>query len=612
MGRLAAPRRNPPGPPPVQPPPPGDIHDYGVVGDLRTAALISRTASIDWACFPDFHSPSVFGRLLDRRLGGFHAVSVDGLHETLQRYVPGTNVLHTILSGSEGQLVVTDLMPIGPTVAPNGPNRILRILEPADRPMSVRVEVVPRFDYGRSGRAEWSGSRSHRIVASGGEDRISCTAPWRWTTGPGGARSSGRVQPGHPVGLEITWGDVPPVESPPRVLEETVEFWREWVRRPDAPLHRQSHAWFDWVERSELVLKLLSRQETGAFVAAPTTSLPEWPGGGRTWDYRYVWVRDAAFAAQAFVLLGHLREARAYVRWVIDRLLTAPATGLRTLYTSTGGTPVAEEVLDAWEGYDGGRPVRIGNAAADQLQLDIHGEILDAVSALVDLDEAYGRAAWPDLKRLVEIALANWGRPDSGIWEARSDPAHYVHSKVMGWVAADRGATLAARFGERAWARRWRKAAKRMRRIILANGYDRDLDSFVQSFGGHRLDAALLRLPMTGFLPWTDRRIRATVARVEQRLARGAYVYRYEASDGINEPEGAFLLCSFWLVECLARIGQRERAIRHFRQLLKAAGPLRLFSEEFDPFGQRPLGNYPQAFTHIGLLRATVALGDTE
>jgi GH15 family glucan-1,4-alpha-glucosidase len=587
------------------------IYDYGVIGNLRTAALVSKTGSIDWACLPRFADPSVFGRLLDGDSGGFHLVAPVGWKETTQRYLPATNILrtHFLLDGGR-QFTLTDFMPIDRSGSAVGPARILRHLEATGGPVDVRVQAEPRFDYGRAGNLRWQSSSNGSVLARSGhsELRLGSPAPWRLVDGH--AQSLVPLRSGEEAWVELLWGQGAPLSSPEVALRETTQFWRGWVHKPDAPMHRSAHVWHDWVERSELLLKLLSDRRTGAFVAAPTTSLPEWPGGPRNWDYRYVWVRDAAFAAQAFIVLGHLHEAREYVGWVLGRM---PEEGsripLRTMYDVSGDAPPSEEQLPHWSGYADSRPVRIGNAAMDQLQLDIFGEVIGSAALLARIDPEYVHESWPRIRRLVELAGRLWTRRDSGIWESRAAPAHYCHSKLMCWVALERGAELADRFGEGSLARRFQGGAAEIRRVLLERGYDEKLGGFVQGFDRRWPDASLLRVPMVGFLPYTDPRVQGTIRLVENRLTQGPFVYRYSASRSLHGPEGAFLLCSFWLIECLARSGQRERAIRHFRELLKVSGPLRLFSEEYDPDRRLPLGNYPQAFTHIGVLRAALAIG---
>ena len=600
--------------PPVAPVPshPGafpDIYDYGAIGNLSTAALISRNGSIDWLCLPEFSSPSVFGRILDRTSGGYHQVAVDGLREATQRYIPGTNVLRTHLGIGAGRgVTVTDLMPL-PENGRSAP-RLLRLLHADGGGVDLTIEVDARFDYGRKGPARWIREDDGSVVATAGRARLRCVAPWPWEIHGPLAVSRGHLAAEREVATEVIGGTGAPCRDPAALRDATVDYWRDWVRHPDSPMHRAAHIWRDWVERSELLLKLLSHRGTGAFVAAPTTSLPEWPGGPRNWDYRFFWVRDAAFAVQAFLLLGHVEEARAYLKWIVGRLGSVRRPGdLRVIYSVDDGRALEEETLDHWEGYEGSTPVRIGNAAVDQLQLDIYGEVLDAIAQLAPIDPELVRSAWPRLAGLADHAASQWERPDAGIWESRAEPRHYVYSKVMCWVALDRAASLAWRFGERKASERWRAVADRIQKTVLERGFDEKLGAFVQAFDRPVLDAAVLRLPLTGFLPFDDPRIRGTIRAIERSLARGPFVYRYDSKNSMHGPEGSFQICSFWLVECLARSGEVGRAVRNFRELLRAAGPLRLFSEEYDPVAHRALGNYPQAFTHIGVLRAALAIG---
>jgi GH15 family glucan-1,4-alpha-glucosidase len=587
------------------------LHDYGLVGNESTGALVSRHGSIDWACLPRFDSPSVFARLLDRKVGGYHQLVPSEPYESHQQYVSGTNVLATFFEIRRGvTLTVTDFMPMGPAGSSiGGDPRLVRRAVARGAPIEVSIHADPRFDYGRS-RSSWT-LHGELAVAQSGASRMSFTGPWAWRTEGHGVRSNGPVEPGKPLFVQIRWGDPPPAEpSPASLLSVTDAYWRGWVSPPDAPLRRVAARWHPWVERSELVLKLLSYVDSGVFVAAPTTSLPEWPGGPRNWDYRYVWIRDAAFTAQVFLLLGHLSEARSYVAWAFERAAQLhDDEELRTVYTVDGGSPPTEIELTHLEGYRGSRPVRVGNAAAGQRQLDIYGEILDSALLLERLDPAFVRDNWSTIERLAQRITTLWALPDSGMWEARSAPAHHVHSKLMCWVALDRAIQLAREFGKTEPVDRWTRVAEEIRAAILSRGYDDKLGSFVGAFDRRLLDASALRIGLDGLLPPNDPRVVGTIAAVERKLARGPFVRRYEGDDGVAGPEGSFLLCSFWLVESLAKSGQMDRALDYWRALLDVAGPLLLFSEEYDPASGQPLGNYPQAFTHIGVLRAAFALG---
>jgi GH15 family glucan-1,4-alpha-glucosidase len=587
------------------------LYDYGLIGNQHTGALVARDGSIDWACFPRFDSPFVFGRLLDRARGGFHQVAPAGSYVSHQQYENGTNVLTTLFElRRDLVLALTDFMPVGPAIRlPEGEPRIVRRLVARGGPIEVTMTAELGFDYGRR-PAEWTIDTGLAQAASG-PDRVALTAPWAWSRTERGASTSGTVRPGTPEFAQVRWGDPPaPDPSPSSMLSVTDAYWRGWLSPEDAPLRRVAARWHPWVERSELVLKLLSYGNTGVFVAAPTTSLPEWPGGPRNWDYRYVWIRDAAFTAQVFLLLGHIAEARGYVGWAFDRVAAlGPADEVPVIYSVDGGRPPEEVDLDHLEGYLGSRPIRVGNAAAGQRQLDVYGEILDSAAMLGRVDPGFVRERWPTIERLAHRTTELWAQPDQGIWEFRTDPAHYVHSKLMCWVALDRSAQLAHAFGQSEFADRWTRVADEIRAAILSRGYNDQLGAFTQAFDRPILDASTLRIPITGFLPPNDPRVLRTISAVERGLGRGPFLRRYEGDDGLLGPEGSFLLCSFWLVESLARCGQMDRALANWRALLDVAGPLLIYSEQFDPESHRPLGNYPQAFTHIGVLRAALALG---
>src|SRR5579859_5065869 len=450
------------------------LTEYGLIGNERTGALVSRHGSIEWACLPRFDSPSVFARLLDRKEGGSFRLAPTERYVAHHQYVAGTNLLTTFFELRPGvALALTDFMPMGPAGTALGRDpRIVRQLRARGAPIEVSVVADPQFDYGRA-VPTWTVDQL-LAVAEHGRDRMSFTSPWPWRTEGPAPVSTGIVEPNAPVFVQGRWGEPPPSEPTPAfLLDSTEAYWRGWMSPPEAPLRRIAARWHPWVERSELVLKLLSYADVGAFVAAPTTSLPEWPGGPRNWDYRYVWIRDAAFTAQVFLLLGHVSEARAYVGWAFDRAARLrEGEELRPVYTVDGEVPPAEVELRHLEGYRGSRPVRIGNDAGLQRQLDVYGEILDSALILERLGPAFVREHWSTIERLAQRVTALWMLPDSGMWEDRADPAHHVHSKLMCWVALDRAVQLAQRFGKREPVDRWIRVAAEIRAVLLSRGYD--------------------------------------------------------------------------------------------------------------------------------------------
>jgi GH15 family glucan-1,4-alpha-glucosidase len=607
-------------PPPPRPgrlslPPPDSIHDYGVIGNLRTAALVHHCGAVDWACLPKFAAPSVFARILDPTRGGTFLVRPVGAAPGVQRYRESTNILETEFPNGRGTVTVVDFMPIAEGSTDEEAARIVRVVEASGSPADIELWFEPRFEYGRAAaRLELTPGG---VVAESGTTALALRGPAPFEVVGGHASALLSVPADASVAFDLSWGAAPRRGSGVRrLLEETEQYWLGWIHGPRAPLHRLARRWHASVERSELVLKLLSHVDTGAFVAAPTTSLPEWPGGRRNWDYRYVWVRDAAFSAEAMLLLGHVAEARSFLGWVVERLLPGGLgrrADLHVLYGAHGETDVAERTLPRLAGFLGSRPVRVGNEAFSQFQLDIYGELLDAAYLLSTIDSA--GISRPTLRALLDLAdevAERWMTPDHGIWEIRGARRHYVHSKLMAWVAVDRATLLAERYGGDRRTPRWRTTAETIRQAILSQGWDASNGAFVRSFGETALDAANLRIPLVGFLPFDDPRVVSTVRRIARELGKGPFVWRYLVPDGIGGPEGAFLPCAFWLVECLARSGRTRHARASFEQLLAVASPHGLFSEEWDPAGRRALGNYPQAFTHVGVLRAALALGIAE
>ncbi len=586
------------------------LRDYGLIGNLHTAALVSRHGSVDWACLPRFASPSVFGRLLDPKTGGFFAVAPAEKYRSRQRYAPSGCVLLTDFRLADGRrLEVHDFMPVRERAGPEGAPLIVRCLRSYGGTVRVVAECRPAFDYGRREHA-WKVTA--RVATARSETgSLELRGPERFESREGSAVSEFDLPVGSRTSLELAWGRRPPeLPDPEELFLSTEAFWRGWAHTPRSPLHRVAHRWHRWVLRSELTLKLLSHADTGAFVAAPTTSLPEFPGGVRNWDYRYVWIRDAAFAAQTLLHLGHLTEARSFLRWVLLRLRDDSGHRLRVVYGAHGETDLKERELHHWSGMWGSRPVRIGNGAAQQFQLDIYGELLDASLLLDSVDGDFVAHHWPELTSLAEVVMRRWKEPDRGIWEVRGPPQQFVHSKLMAWVALDRAARLAERHGPPSALETWTNEAQKIRAWILEDGSDPTRGGFRRSAEDPACDAANLRIPLVGFLPFDDPSVLGTIDRVATELADGPFVYRYRSADGLPGEEGTFLPASFWLVECLARAGQLDRARTNWQGLLGAGNSLDLFSEEYRPGSKQMLGNFPQALTHVALLRAAVALGE--
>ncbi len=579
----------------------------GIVGDGTTAALVRVDGAIDWLCFPRFDSPSVFAAILDPERGGLSAVwPVRRPFESLQRYDPDTNVLETLFRvPEEGAVRLVDFMPWtdDPRAAIHEVHRRIECVEGR-----VEMEVVfdPRFDYGR--RIPRFEVGPHGVLAQVGGETLAAAlgrdARWRERTG-GGLSARFALGAGERCWMVLSWDapDVSPIEAyrPFDLLRATRQHWRNWSARL-----RYDGPWRHHVLRSALTLKLLIHAPTGAQVAAPTTSLPEWIGGTRNWDYRYTWMRDSAMAVRAAVLVGFLDDARDYFHFVRETLRRGGTLGV--MY-AVDGTPVpAEETLRHLRGHRGSRPVRVGNGARGQLQLDTAGALLDAAYVYERAGGALTLRVWRQLRRVANEVTTSWTLPDHGIWEPRDGTRHHVHSKVMSWLALDRAARLALRFGDESASTRWRREAERVREDVLACGLDRDGSRFVSAYGREEADAALLRLPLLGFLDARDPRVARTIDWVRERLGEGPFLRRYRFDDGVGGAEGAFVLCGFWLAEALALMGRLEEAQAVFVAHAEASNHLGLLAEEVDPGSGDLLGNFPQAFSHLGLIEAAARI----
>ena len=593
------------------------LSDYGVIGDQTTSCLVSRYGSIDWWCLPHLESPSVFGALLDAEQGGQFRIHPAYPYQPAQRYVKGTNVLTTEFYGSTGRATLTDWMAFpGPDRPVDESNALYRKLECTDGPMRFDVEFDPRFDYGRERPAVTRTDAGVRAESETEEVHLSAPAGLDFArVGDGGANGALWLDEGETAWFVVhdrrgtSEYDHDP-EAFERRLDGTIRAWRGWLaeggRRGE---ELDDGRWKRLVDRSELALKLLIHASSNAIAAAPTTSLPEEIGGTRNWDYRYNWIRDSALTVQALSKLGHASEANAYFSWLLSKVYEGPES-VRPLYGLHGDVRVGETTLDHLEGYRGSAPVRVGNAAEAQLQLDVYGELVLALYETTRFGETLSDPAWTAIREVINHVEGVWDQPDAGIWEVRSEPRHFVHSKVMCWVALDRGVKLVEDAGFDGPADRWRRTREEVREAVLDRGYSPTVDSFVRSFEEHEaLDATALLFPLYGFLPFDDPRVENTIDAVRRRLTtEEGLVYRYEGDDGLPGGEGTFVLCSFWLVDALALSGRVEQAEALFDQVVSHSSPLGLLSEEIAADSGALLGNFPQAFSHIGLINSVLYL----
>ncbi|MGH9353403.1 MAG: glycoside hydrolase family 15 protein [Terriglobia bacterium] len=595
------------------------IEDYGIIGNMLTAALVSKEGSIDWMCWPRFDSPSVFAAILDDQKGGRFQIApaADGF-KTQQFYWPDTNVLITRFLGAGAAGEVIDFMPMFPA-SPQQPDEarpLIRLVRSTRGAMRFRLACRPAFNYARDGHET-------KITAEGAafdspglsltlESSIplkaegdGVTADFSLETGQTAAFRLAREQSGLALPQQAV-----------DLMEQTVAYWQQWLARC-----AYQGRWREWVHRSSLALELMVYEPTGAIVAAPTTSLPEWVGGGRNWDYRCSWIRDSAFTVYGLLRVGLNDEALRFMGWIEARCREVERDGtLQTVYGIDGRRTLTETALDHLEGYRGSRPVRIGNAASGQLQLDIYGELIDSIYLFNKYVHPISYELWNYLRRMVDWVAANCKRPDSGIWEVRGEPQHFVYSKLMCWVALDRGIRLAVKRAFPADINGWLARRDELYEEIMHRGWSEQRQSFVQCYGGEALDASVLMMPMVFFMSPSDPRMISTLKAIgrppeEGGLLSDGAILRYnlaETQDGVVGHEGTFNMCSFWYVEALTRAGGRDekqlsRALMLFEQCLKRANHLGLFSEESGPAGES-LGNFPQAFTHLGLISAAFNL----
>ena len=610
------------------------IAEYAFLSDCEVNCLIAPTGRVEWMCLPRPDSPSVFAAILDRGAGSF-AFGPTGVQVPAgRRYLPGTLVLETTWRTRTGWLIVRDALCIGPWYhsqrrsgtyrRPPSDHEAEHILLRTARCVVGQVELTldcqPVFDYGHTeARWEYAGPDYNEALASGGEDEVPIRLVTDLRVGfeGRGAHATKTLRQGerayvamvwprsrHSTGKEY-WAEHPApatVEEAFVRVERTADFWREWINRGDFP----EHPWQSYLQRSALTLKGLTYSPTGALLAAPTTGLPETIGGERNWDYRYTWIRDGTFMLWGLYTLGFEREANDFFYFIAD--VAAGKKDLQIMYGIGGEHQLTERTLDHLSGYEASRPVRVGNAAFNQQQHDVWGAVLDSVYLHTKSRDYLPEVVWPILKRAVECAIESWQLPDRGIWEVRGEPQHFTSSKLMCWVALDRGARLAEMHGDKDLARSWQKIADEIKSDVCAHGVD-ERGVFVQHYGTKALDASVLLIPLVRFLPPEDPRVRATVLAIAEELTVDGMVMRYRTDltdDGLHGEEGTFTICSFWLVAALCEIGELDRARELCEKLLSYASPLQLYAEEIDPRSGRHLGNFPQAFSHLALINAVM------
>jgi GH15 family glucan-1,4-alpha-glucosidase len=582
------------------------IEDYALIGDCQSAALVGRDGSIDWLCWPRFDSPACFAALLGgREHGRWRIAPTEPVLRTRRRYRADTLVLETELETRDGAVTLVDFMPVS-----GGHADVVRMVIGRRGRVGMLSEGALRFDYGAA--VPWITLSEDRktLRAVAGPDMVVLHSQVPLENRHQSTCAQFEIAAGETLGFVLAHGPSHLEPHPPidiaAALAHTERFWREWV----APCSVGGH-WGEAVRRSLITLKALTYAPTGGIVAAPTTSLPERIGGVRNWDYRYCWLRDATFTLLAFMDGGYYEEAKSWREWLLRAAAGSPGQ-MQIMYGIAGERRLPEMEIGWLPGYESSAPVRIGNAAASQLQLDVYGELMDALYQACKGGLARHDAAWDLQRALLGHLETVWQQPDEGIWEVRGAPRHFTYSKVMAWVAFDRGVKMVEMLGLPGPLERWRELRSRIHDDVCRNGYDAARGSFVQSYGSRELDASLLLIPITGFLPIHDARVTATIEAIQRELTVDGLVQRYvthHALDGLPPGEGVFLACSFWLVDCLSMQGRTAEARVLFERLVGLTNDVGLLAEEYDPVAKRFLGNFPQAFSHIALVNSALNLG---
>ena len=580
------------------------LEDYGLIGDLEAAALVGRTGAVDWLCLPRFDSASCFSALLgDDRHGRWLVAPAGEVQANSRRYRPGTLVLETDFETSDGAVRVIDFMPR----RAHGPPRVMRIVEGLRGRVPMRMELSVRPDYGSI--KPWIELASDGVIATAGPDAFRLSTPLPLQVEDGTVTAEFVALEGAHERLTLTWHlsyeETPPVEDADSALARTEAWWQEWSGRCayEGPYRNE-------VLTSLITLKAMASETTGALIAAPTTSLPEDIGGERNWDYRYCWLRDSVLALEALLAAGYTDEALAFRDFML-RVGTGDPTTIQIMYGIGGERRLTEFELPELPGYEDSRPVRVGNAASEQFQLDVYGEVAGVMFVGAELLGSIEKRLWPRWRAIIEHVETIWREPDDGIWEARGPQRHYTYSKVMAWVVFDRCVRLAERFELEGPVERWKQVRDEIHAEVCERGYDSERRTFTQYYGSSELDASVLNIPLVGFLPGTDERVSGTIDAVSRELGRDGFVSRYstaETDDGLAGDEGQFLACSFWLVSALAMNGRVDEARSLFERLVGLANDLGLLAEEYDVGRRRQVGNFPQAFSHLTLILAARAI----
>ena len=579
------------------------IEDYCMIGDCETAALVSREGSIDWLCWPNFSSGACFAALLGTRDHGFWQIAPVGeVKEIRRQYEAHTLVVETTFETKEGAVCVIDFMP-----PRKKHSHVVRIVRGVRGRVPMQMDLAIRFDYGRT--IPWVTSTDHELRAIAGDDMVTLRTKVRLRGEGMTTRGNFTVRKGETVSFTLT--NSPSLDKAPaepqaeKALTGTQRFWKQWSRK-----NKYRGPYAEAVERSLITLKAMTYKPAGGIVAAVTTSLPERIGGSRNWDYRYCWLRDTAFTLLILMQAGYVEEAVEWRKWLLRAVAGAPDQ-VQTIYGIRGERQLVEWEANWLPGYEGSLPVRIGNAAVDQFQLDVFGEVSADLSRTPRADDEIRVSASSLQAALVNHLCKVWHEPDAGIWEMRGGTKHFTHSKVMAWVALDRAIKHHEQYDGGGDVKRWKKNRDMIHREICKKGFDKKLNTFVQSYGSKQVDASCLLIVLVGFLPSDDPRVIGTVAAIERRLMKDGFIRRYDTKkmkDGVGGGEGAFLACSFWLVTSLWEIGRKADAKRMFERLLRLRNDVGLLSEEYDPVAKRMVGNFPQALSHIALLHAAFAI----